>query len=63
MRDCLLRLARPRISLRSSGLPSPSFPAKAGNPVRRGLSAITPASGILGHPPARVTTTECKTID
>ena len=33
-----------------------SFPAKAGNPVRCGLSAPTPASGILGHPPARVTT-------
>jgi hypothetical protein len=29
----------------------PSFPAKAGNPVRRGLSATTPASGIPGHPP------------
>ena len=38
----------------------PSFPAKAGNPVRRGLSATTPASGILGHPPSRVTTSECR---
>ena len=27
-----------------------SFPAKAGNPVRRGVSAPTPASGILGRP-------------
>jgi len=34
----------------------PSFPAKAGNPVRCGLSVTTPASGILGHPPSRVTT-------
>jgi hypothetical protein len=27
-----------------------SFPAKAGNPVRRGLSGLTAASGILGRP-------------
>jgi hypothetical protein len=28
-----------------------SFPAKAGNPVRCGLSVLAEASGILGHPP------------
>src|SRR5829696_4389850 len=27
-----------------------TFPAKAGNPVRRGLSVLTAASGILGRP-------------
>jgi len=37
----------------------PSFPAKAGNPARRGLSASAPVSGILGHPPSRVTTSGC----
>ena len=36
--------------------PRPSFPAKARNPVRRDFAARTPASGILGHPHARVTT-------
>jgi hypothetical protein len=33
-----------------------SFPAQAGNPVSRGFSAQATVSGILGHPPSRVTT-------
>src|SRR3954464_14120648 len=33
-----------------------SSPAKAGDPVRRDLSVTISASGILGHPPSRVTT-------
>src|SRR6266702_719696 len=36
-----------------------SFPAKAGNPVRRGLSVFLTASGILDHPLSRVMTLPC----
>src|ERR1700682_1957108 len=41
---------------RRSDLPGPN--TKAGYPVRSGLSAPTPASGILGHPLSRMTTIE-----
>jgi len=56
MRDCWLRLApppdiAPLIRAAFGNASQPSFPAKAGNPVRCGLSVTTPASGILGHPP------------
>src|SRR5690242_6513241 len=40
-------------------LAQPSFPGKAGNPVRRGLpSSIPTVSGILDAPPSRSMTTE-----
>src|SRR6185369_14284112 len=34
----------------------PSYPAKAGYPVRRGFSVQTRRSGILDHPPSRAMT-------
>jgi len=37
-----------------------SYPAKAGYPVRRAVSASTPVSGILGHPLSRVTTAQTR---
>ena len=37
-----------------------SYPAKAGYPVRRAVSASTAVSGILGHPLSRVTTAQTR---
>ena len=37
----------------------PSYPAYAGDPVRCSLTVQSLLPRILGHPPSRVTTTEC----
>src|SRR5437879_6427598 len=44
---------------RASPQTMPSYPRRRVSSTLRFIGAITAVSGILGHPPSRVTTTEC----